>query len=51
MWAHVYPFIKEKEKMLAMKPGQKVNKFPGSGFVTNKRFLSTSGVKNIPKDE
>jgi hypothetical protein len=25
-----------KEKMLALKPGQKVNKFPGSGFITNK---------------
>ena len=49
MWAHDYPFIKEKEKMLAMKPGQKVNKFPGSGFITNKPILSTSDVKYIPK--
>ena len=49
MWAHVYPFIKEKEKMLAMKPGQKVNKFPGLGLITSKSILSTSGVKNIPK--
>ena len=49
MWAHVGPFKKEKEKMLAMKPGQKVNKFPGLGLITSKSILSTSGVKNIPK--
>ena len=49
MWAHGYPFIKEREKMLAMKPGQRVDKFPGSGYITNKPILSTSGLKNIPK--
>ena len=27
MWAHDYPFKKIREKMLAMRPGQKVNKF------------------------
>ena len=36
MWAHDYPFKKIKEKMLAMKKGQRINKFPGSGFITNK---------------
>ena len=36
MWAHDYPFKKIREKMLALKPGQKVNKFPGSGYITNK---------------
>ena len=36
LWAHDYPFKKIREKMLAIKPGQKVNKFPGSGYITNK---------------
>ena len=36
MWAHDYPFKKIKDKMLAMKKGQRINKFPGSGFITNK---------------
>ena len=49
MWAHDYPFEKIRDKMLNMKPGQKVNKFPGSGFITNKVNLATSGLKNVPK--
>ena len=49
MWAHDYPFKKIRDKMLAMKPGQKVNKFPGSGFITNKVNLATSGLKNVPQ--
>ena len=36
LWAHDYPFKKIRDKMLAIKPGQKVNKFPGSGYITNK---------------
>ena len=73
MWAHDYPFKKIREKMLGMRPGQKVNKFismiiimmvmitimmmmmmqvnkfPGSGFITNKVNLATSGLKNVPQ--
>ena len=49
MWAHDYPFKKIRDKMLNMKPGQKVNKFPGSGFLTNKVNLATSGLKNVPQ--
>jgi len=49
MWAHDYPFKKIRDKMLAMKPGQKVNKFPGSGFITNKVNLATTGLKNVPQ--
>ena len=49
MWAHDYPFKKIRDKMLSMKPGQKVNKFPGSGFITNKVNLATTGLKNVPK--
>jgi len=48
LWAHDYPFKKIRDKMLAIKPGQKVNKFPGSGYITNKVNLATSGLKNVP---
>jgi len=48
LWAHDYPFKRIREKMLKIKPGQKVNKFPGSGFITNKVNLATSGLKNVP---
>jgi tubulin monoglycylase TTLL15 len=48
MWAHDYPFKKIKPVMMSMKSGQKVNKLPGSGYVTNKVNLATSGLKSIP---
>jgi len=48
MWAHDYPFKKIREKMIGMKKGQRVNKFPGSGYITNKVNLATSGLKNVP---
>jgi len=48
MWAHDYPFKKIREKMLKMKKGQKVNKFPGSGYITNKVNLATSGLRHVP---
>jgi len=48
MWAHDYPFKRIREKMLRLKKGQKVNKFPGSGYITNKVNLATSGLKNVP---
>ena len=48
MWAHDYPFKKIKSVMKSMKAGQKVNKLPGSGFVTNKVNLATSGLDHIP---
>ena len=49
LWAHDYPFKKIREKMLAIKPGQKVNKFPGSGYITNKvlLYLFTHGLRCI----
>jgi len=48
MWAHDYPFKKLKTVLKAMKKGQKVNKLPGSGYVTNKVNLATSGLDHIP---
>lgn len=49
MWAHDYPFEKIKPIMMNMKSHQKVNKLPGSGFVTNKVNLATSKSPFIPK--
>lgn len=48
LWAHDYPFIKIKPKVLAMKPHQKVNHLPGCGFITNKVDLATTKLKSIP---
>ena len=49
MWAHDYPFKKIKPVMMKMNSYQKVNKLPGSGFVTNKVNLATSESPYIPK--
>ena len=49
MWAHKYPFKKIYSVMKSMKAGQKVSKFPGTGFVTNKVNLATSGLDHIPQ--
>lgn len=50
LWAHDYPFTKLRSKMIALKPHQKVNHFPGCGFLTNKVDLcTTTNYKFIPK--
>jgi len=49
MWAHDYPFKKLKHLMTNLRPGQRVNKLPGSGFVTNKVNLATSDLPAVPK--
>ena len=49
MWAHDYPFTEIKPVLMKMKKHQKVNKLPGSGYVTNKVNLATSNLPNIPK--
>lgn len=50
MWAHDYPFKKLRPVILKMKKHQRVNKLPGSGFVTNKVNLATSEIDpRIPK--
>ena len=48
MWAHDYPFKKIRSVMKKLKSGQRVNKLPGSGYVTNKVNLATSKLKHIP---
>ncbi|XP_071453874.1 probable tubulin polyglutamylase ttll-15 [Hetaerina americana] len=49
LWSHEYPFKELKSMLKGMMPHQKVNHFPGCGFITNKVSLSTSGSTHIPK--
>lgn len=49
LWSHNYPFRELKQPMLQLKPHQRVNHFPGSGFITNKVNLAVSGLPNIPR--
>ncbi|GBM35318.1 hypothetical protein AVEN_195825-1 [Araneus ventricosus] len=49
MWAHTYPFYSLAQEMAHLKPTQKVNHFPGSGFITQKSNLAALGINHIPK--
>lgn len=49
LWAHDYPFTKLRANLSVLKPHQRVNHFPGCGFITNKVDLSTTDLKYIPK--
>lgn len=42
LWSHEYPFEILSKKMADLRPHQKVNHFPGTGFITNKVSLATS---------
>lgn len=49
MWAHDYPFNTELKQMLqSLEPHQKVNHFPGSGYITNKVSLAVNHFPFIP---
>ena len=48
LWSHDYPFNKDILSV-DLAPHQRVNHFPGSGFITNKVSLATSGLKHIPQ--
>lgn len=48
LWAHDYPFRKLYSSLNNLKTHQKVNHFPGCGYLTNKVDLATSGLKYIP---
>ncbi|XP_046402789.1 probable tubulin polyglutamylase ttll-15 [Ischnura elegans] len=48
LWSHEYPFKDLKSSLVNMMPHQKVNHFPGCGYITNKVSLSTSGASHIP---
>ncbi|RMX60861.1 probable tubulin polyglutamylase ttll-15 [Pocillopora verrucosa] len=49
MWAHDYPFGGElKDMLLTLEPHQKINHFPGSGYITNKVSLAVNHFPFIP---
>ncbi|KAJ8924058.1 hypothetical protein NQ315_006835 [Exocentrus adspersus] len=45
LWAHDYPFRKLYTQLNNLKPHQKVNHFPGCGYITNKVDLATKILK------
>lgn len=49
LWAHDYPFTKLRPKILSLKPHQKVNHFPGCGYITNKVDFATTNMKYVPR--
>ncbi|CAK1542953.1 unnamed protein product [Leptosia nina] len=49
LWSHDYPFRVLNKAVTNLKPTQKVNHFPGTGFITNKVHLATSTSRYIPK--
>ncbi|XP_034832589.1 probable tubulin polyglutamylase ttll-15 [Maniola hyperantus] len=49
LWSHDYPFRVLYPNMHRLKNNQKVNHFPGTGFITNKVDLATSDSKFIPR--
>nr|XP_037873139.1 probable tubulin polyglutamylase ttll-15 isoform X2 [Bombyx mori] len=49
LWSHDYPFRVLYPNLHSLKPNQKVNHYPGAGFVTNKVDLATTESKYIPK--
>ncbi|XP_048586419.1 probable tubulin polyglutamylase ttll-15 isoform X2 [Nematostella vectensis] len=59
LWSHDYPFAVDEldERLKQLEPHQKVNHFPGSGFITNKASLAVSHFPfhplafEIPKDK
>ncbi|KRT83164.1 hypothetical protein AMK59_4043 [Oryctes borbonicus] len=49
LWAHDYPFRKLYSILNNLEPHQRVNHFPGCGYITNKVDLATSRLKYIPR--
>ncbi|XP_016911848.1 probable tubulin polyglutamylase ttll-15 isoform X2 [Apis cerana] len=47
LWAHDYPFRTLNFSMNKLKPHQRINHFPGCGYITNKVDLSTSKSRYI----
>ncbi|XP_012272006.1 tubulin polyglutamylase TTLL6 [Orussus abietinus] len=48
LWAHDYPFTTISNDLTNLKRHQKVNHFPGCGYITNKVLLSTTEGKHLP---
>ncbi|XP_078676386.1 putative tubulin polyglutamylase ttll-15 [Branchiostoma floridae x Branchiostoma belcheri] len=51
IWSHEYPFTDPVliPHLRAMKPHQKINHWPGGGYVTNKMSLATSDIHFVPQ--
>ncbi|XP_050677697.1 probable tubulin polyglutamylase ttll-15 isoform X2 [Leptidea sinapis] len=49
LWSHDYPFRVLQPIISKLKSHQRVNHFPGTGFITNKVDLATTDSKYIPK--
>lgn len=47
LWSHDYPFGHLITHTL--QPHQRINHFPGCGFITNKVSLATSDLLHVPK--
>ncbi|CAG5128946.1 unnamed protein product [Candidula unifasciata] len=48
-WFHDFPFTNYAEVMKNLKPYQKVNHLPGSGYLTNKVNLAQTNLNFIPR--
>ncbi|XP_064599987.1 probable tubulin polyglutamylase ttll-15 [Liolophura sinensis] len=48
LWSHDYPFTKLASRLNNLRAHQKVNHFPGSGFITMKASLAVSQIDFIP---
>ncbi|CAB3227814.1 unnamed protein product [Arctia plantaginis] len=49
LWAHDSPFTSLHDTLLKLKPHQRVNHYPGTGYLTTKVYLATINSKYIPK--
>ncbi|XP_078593588.1 putative tubulin polyglutamylase ttll-15 isoform X2 [Branchiostoma floridae x Branchiostoma japonicum] len=51
IWCHEYPFMDPKltPHLINMKRHQKINHWPGGGYVTNKMSLATSEIHFVPQ--
>lgn len=49
LWAHDSPFTPLHETLQKLKPHQRVNHYPGTGYLTTKVYLATTNSKFIPK--
>ncbi|XP_071802858.1 probable tubulin polyglutamylase ttll-15 [Asterias amurensis] len=49
LWTHDYPFTELSMAIERMEKHQKLNHFPGMGFITQKVQLATSNVEFVPR--
>ncbi|KFM69500.1 hypothetical protein X975_06286, partial [Stegodyphus mimosarum] len=49
LWSYTYPFHTLERELAFLKPTQRVNHFPGSGFITQKMHFAMLPVNHIPK--